>query len=288
MYEGKVGENKVIGEALGKAVFEYVDYRRFLREFYESHRLRGMSYRAFSRRAGLKSPNYLKMVIEGQRNLSAEMAERFASACDLEGDAKAYFCDLVAFNQASNAEAREVARMRISAYRKKRRVRSIRASIVDYCSTWYLPAIRELLTRDDALATPEWIGARLFPKISKAKIRDALTLLERLQMIDIGEDGHVNVCEQLVSTGEEIPLPAVAQYHRTMMKMAAESIDRVPSEDREISSVTFCLSEAQVRSLKTKVQRFLDEVFEESAAEDAPVNVVQLNFQLFPLSKEPK
>ena len=246
-----------------------------------------MSYRAFSRRAGLKSPNYLKMVIDGQRNLSEEMAERFADACELQGDPKRYFCDLVAFNQTADAQKRESARDRISVYRKKRRVRSLEGSIVDYCSTWYMPAIRELLTREDALAIPEWLSARLIPKVSKKEIRQALALLERLEMIDIAEDNSVTVRDQLVSTGAEIPLPAVAQYHRTMMAMAAESLDRVPSDKREISSVTLCLSPTKFQVLKAKVQGFLDEVFEESVFEDAPENVVQLNFQLFPLTKEP-
>lgn len=265
-----------------------MDYRRFLAEFYANHRPRGMSYRAFSRRVGLKSPNYLKMVIEGQRNLSPDMANRFAAACELDEEEQAYFCALVAFNQARDAEERESARKRIHHHCKKRRVRSIRASIVDYCSTWYLPAIRELLTRPDAQATPEWIGARLHPRVTKVKIRKALALLQRLGMIDVEADGKANVREQLVSTGLEIHVPAVAQYHRTMMTMASESIDRVPSDRREISSVTLCLSEAQFRSLKVKVQQFLDEVFEASASEDAPDQVYQLNFQLFPLTKEPK
>lgn len=268
-------------------VYEYVDYRVFLRAFYDANKRRGMSYRAFSRRAGLKSPNYLKMVMDGQRNLSPDMAARFAAACDLTDDRHAFFCALVRFNQATDISEREAARVALGRYRKKRRVRSIRASIVDYCSTWYLPVIRELLTRPDAKATPEWLGVRLLPKVNKTKIRQALSLLERLDMIEVYEDGTVRVREQLVSTGGEIPLPAVAQYHRTMLTMAAESIDRVPSAEREVSSATLCLSETQFRALKAKVQQFLDEAFEQSAADEGSKQVFQLNFQLFPLSKEP-
>ena len=68
-------------------VFEYLDYRKYLRDFYASRKRggRGFSYRAFSRRAQLQSPNYLKLVIEGQRNLTGPMANRFATACGLDG-----------------------------------------------------------------------------------------------------------------------------------------------------------------------------------------------------------
>lgn len=59
-------------------VYGYLDYRAFLADLYTAKKARGFSYRSFSRRAGLSSPNYLKLVIDGQRNLSAKMAERFA------------------------------------------------------------------------------------------------------------------------------------------------------------------------------------------------------------------
>ena len=81
-------------------VFAYSDYRAFLRDYYRARKAagRGFSYRSFSRRAELRSPNYLKLVIDGERNLSADMAKRFASACGLQGDEERYFMDLVARN----------------------------------------------------------------------------------------------------------------------------------------------------------------------------------------------
>src|SRR5690349_5207588 len=70
-------------------VYEYLDYRAFLRDHYAAKKAasRAFSYRSFSKRAGVSSPNYLKLVIEGKRNLSGKMAERFALACGLDDDA---------------------------------------------------------------------------------------------------------------------------------------------------------------------------------------------------------
>jgi uncharacterized protein (TIGR02147 family) len=76
-------------------VFRYLDYRAFLADFYKAKKRRGFSYRAFSRTAGLGAPNYLKLVIGGERNLTKAMATRFAGACRLQGDAAAYFERLV-------------------------------------------------------------------------------------------------------------------------------------------------------------------------------------------------
>lgn len=62
---------------------EYMDYRLFLSDWYLYKRdltkkdLRPYSFAMFSAAANIKSPNYLKMIIEGQRNLSEEMILKF-------------------------------------------------------------------------------------------------------------------------------------------------------------------------------------------------------------------
>ena len=77
----------------------------------------------------------------------------------------------------------------------------------------------------------------------------------------------------------------IANYHRTMMARAAASIDTVDRANRDISSVTLCVGPDGLRRLKERVQRFRRELLELSVLEDDPQQVIQMNFQLFPLSK---
>jgi hypothetical protein len=110
-------------------VFAYLDYRAFLREYYRARKAagRGFSYRSFSRRAGLRSPNYLKLVVDGARNLSSDMAERFASACGLCADEQKYFVELVAFGQAANAADRNRRYARLARFERFRSVHKLSA-----------------------------------------------------------------------------------------------------------------------------------------------------------------
>ena len=80
-------------------IFEYLDYRVYLRDFYTEHKRESaaFSHRAFSRRAGLRSSNYLSLVMKGERDLSPEMAPRFAKACGLAKSEADFFCDLVLY-----------------------------------------------------------------------------------------------------------------------------------------------------------------------------------------------
>lgn len=267
-------------------VFDYLDYRAFLRDYYlaQKERGRGFSYRAFSRRAGLRSPNYLKLVIDGDRSLSSEMAGRFAQACGLEGEAAAYFVDLVQFNQAETAAERNAAYERLTSFKRYRKVHRLELAQAAYHSTWYLPAIRELAARKDFRADPAWIAARLRPTITPADAKRALEVLFELGLLVEDRRGRVKQGESLVSTGPETKGLHVGNYHRTMMARAAASIDEWPAAHRDISSLTLCMGPDGLRRLKDRIARFRRELLELSDLETDPREVVQVNFQLFPLT----
>jgi uncharacterized protein (TIGR02147 family) len=77
----------------------------------------------------------------------------------------------------------------------------------------------------------------------------------------------------------------VGNYHRAMMERAADSIDIFEPEERDISSLTLCLGAEGVRRLKERIQRFRRELLELSTRENNPRQVLQINFQIFPLSR---
>ena len=269
-------------------VFAYLDFRAFLRDYYAARKAagRGFSYRSFSRKAGLKSPNYLKLVVDGERNLSSEMAQRFGRACNLSGDALRYFIDLVAFGQASTLAERNAIYARLNGYHRYRNAHRLDAAHAAYYSAWYMPAIRELASRADFRDEPAWIAAQLWPAITPDDAARALEILLQLGLL-VREDGRIVQREALLSTGPETRGLHIVSYHRAMVDRAMASIDLVPASQRDISSLTLCLSAQGVRAFKERIQRFRKELLELSALEERPAQVVQLNFQLFPLSRAP-
>ncbi len=267
-------------------VFAYLDYRAFLRDYYlEKKDRRGLSYRAFSRRAGLRSPNYLKLVIDGARNLSDEMAARFAKAIGLDGDAAEYIVELVRFNQDKSTTERNASYSRLTGFRRHQRAQPLELKHAAYHSTWYLPAIRELAARRDFREDPAWIAAALWPSITKSEAASALSTLLDLGLLTRDARGQIVQGEALVSTGAESRGLHIKNYHRMMMERAVEAMDAIPASDRDVSSLTLCLGADGLARLKERIQRFRRELLELSTLEDDPDQVVQVNFQLFPLSR---
>lgn len=267
-------------------VFAYVDFRAWLRDVYQLKKGegRGFSYRGFSRRAGLRSPNHLKRVIDGERNLTADMAVRYAEALGLTGESAAYFSDLVAFNQAKSAAQRDAAYQRLTSSRGYRKAHKLDVAKAAYHDTWYLPAIRELAARPDFVAEPSWVAQRLRPPIAPAEAARALDTLFALGLLVRDEAGGVSQGEILVTTGPETRGLHIRAYHRVMLQRAAEALDEVVAAERDISSLTFCVGEDGLKRLKERLQRFRQEIIAMARQEPAADQVVQLNLQLFPLT----
>ncbi len=268
-------------------VFRYLDYRKFLGEYYKRRKRESsvFSYRYFARRCGLRSPNHLKRVIDGERNLSEETAIKYAEAIGLEGDAGLYFCELVRLDQAKSGKERSAAYRRLTQYRGYRKAQSLDASHDRYHSEWYVSAIREMLTLTEFREDPRWIAAQLIPPISAKQAADALKTLDELGMTQRSESGALERSDPIVSTGPETSGLHIVHYHAAMMDKAIQSIDTVPRTRRDISGVTVCVPANMSPTLKERIREFRKELLAMEASPGQGDEVVQLAIQMFPLTK---
>jgi uncharacterized protein (TIGR02147 family) len=279
-----------VNSAAAVDVFHYRDYRHYLRDVYSTRKKSeyGFSYRAFAKKAGLSAPNYLKLVSDGQRNLAPEMASRFASALGLDGEPADYFCDLVSFNQAATAAERERCYQRLRRYRRYRNAFRLDGAHAAYHAEWYIPAVRELVACAGFREDPRWIAHALCPNISLRQAEHALKVLQQLGLLVRNARGELEQSEPLLTTGDDRPLGHhIASFHRSMLERAADALDHVEREQREIASLTLSLSEAQFHAFKQRLYEVRQELLQASLDREAgqPDRVVQINFQMFPLAR---
>lgn len=275
-----------VARALSIDVFSYLSYRSFLRDAYTDlkSRQRGFSYRWFSKRAGLSSPNFLKLVMDGKRNLSPRGAEAFATALGLVGREASFFRELVDFEQAETAADKNRAWDRLSSYQGHRQVHGLERHQFEYLSKWWHPAIREMVAIPGFREDAEWIAKQLRPSITAAQARAALELLVALGFVARDEDGSLRQVDQLISTGPEVRSLAAGNFHRQMLTRAAESIELVERTERDISSITVAVSRKSFALIKERIHQLRSELMELAAREGNPDRVVQVNFQAFPLA----
>jgi uncharacterized protein (TIGR02147 family) len=268
-------------------IFDYLDYRLFLRDFYLAQKAKSsaFSHRAFSRRAGLRSSNYLSLVTKGARDLSSAMAPRFARACGLAKREADFFCELVGYGQAKTTEEKQRVYERLARYRKFREAHRLAEEQTEYHAHWYMPALRELASLPGFHEDPRWIAAILEPPISERQALDALDTLQRLGLLVRDARGKLRQAQALVTTGPGPLGHQIFVYHHGMIDLAKRALDHLPRDERDISSLTLCVAEATLPRLKQRVREFRQELLQLAELEGAPERVVQLNFQLFPLSR---
>jgi uncharacterized protein (TIGR02147 family) len=153
--------------------------------------VKGYSFRGLAKRAGYSSPNFIKLVIDGQRNLGAASVGRVSNALSLDVDESAYFAELVDFDQADTPGERQDAYDRMAAMTRFRNARRIRGELFAYLEHWYLPAIREMAALPSFRAEPTWIAEHLVPTISPEEAAEALEILFELGLLIPGKEGAV-------------------------------------------------------------------------------------------------
>ncbi|MBX7147495.1 TIGR02147 family protein [bacterium] len=275
-------------ETVKPNIFTYDNYRTYLKDLYLYHKeSKGkVSFRFLSRQAGFKSPNFFKLVIDGKRNLSNDSIDKVAGAFKLNKEERGLFRNLVMLNQATTSdEKRHFAEGLISTnYYKK--VNPLKEAQHAYYTNWYYVPIRELAASPYFVSDPEWVARQLTPSITTHEAKKALDDLESLGLLKKDEEGKYTQSESLVSTGDEVVSSLVVQFHREMMQKAGEALDIISASEREISSVTFGLSPENFNRFKLMIQAFRKELLALADAEKSQTRVYQLNFQLFPLSKD--
>jgi uncharacterized protein (TIGR02147 family) len=274
-------------ERIQPNIFEYDNYRRFLNDTYVYLKSvkRAFSFRYFSKAAGLRSPNFLKLVIEGKRNLSDDSIGRFAQALKLSKGETEFFETLVRFNQTSNSDVRAQFAERILKSKSYRKIHPLGFSLFNYYSRWYFVAIREMVAWHTFVEDPGWIASKLAPAVSLSEVAQALTELEALGLLSRDGKGRLYQSDPILNTDNEVASVSIATFHKEMIRLASESIDRVEREEREISSVTIPISRTSAVKIKKLVQEFRKELLAISDSDANCDQVYQLNFQFFPLAK---
>ncbi len=271
---------------------EFDDYRAYLRamiKFLKATQPK-FSYRYFSRIAGFSSPNFLKLVAEGQRNLSERSISKFARGLGLEPHEQDLFSDLVKLEQARSDRERNQAYQRL---RRRSRERHPRARLEEtyfkVLSLWYTQPIRELTQSADFKEDPSWIARRLSPCIRPADAQRALQMMLEVGLLVRDAEGRLHPGESPFAAGVRVQALAHRNCQRAMLDRAREAVDT--SDDAMIMSHVVALDAYGWAEVKSRLKQFEQEVLDfvrirsENLPPDAAVDAYHVGIDAFALSR---
>lgn len=275
------------------SIYGYTNYRKYLHDYYEFKKRgpRGYSYRNFAKSAGFSSPNIMKLIIEGKRNLSHESIAKVIQALSFSGAMGEYFTALVLMNQASSDEEKAIHFNTLQKLTPHAKKRDLNVEGLKYLSHWLHATLREMAQFPDFKDDPYWIARRLVFPVTIGEIGNALSFLFDEKFIEKTDQGF-KIGDHMVLSSDEVRSLAIRNYHRQMLELARQSLENLPMESREFGALTLNLPESALPELKAKLKAIRKDLHEWSLqiSQHASNNeraeaVTQINFQMFPLSR---
>ena len=275
------------------SVFDFTNYRRFLKERFSELKKNKpqFSFRVFNRLAGFSSSGYLKLVMDGKRNLAEEGIEKISQGFKLNESEKKYFRALVRFNQAKTNEEKTLRFQELTRHKKFLAAKPLTSAQYRMFSHWYYVAMLELARLESQ--NPKnlaWFQEHLHPPVEWKSLKKAAQELVQLGLLEETASGEYRRHEAMLTTPDEVQSLSVANFHQQMCEMASRSVMKEAPEDREFSALTIATSEKTFQEAKKEIQKFrkkLHSILEQDGG--APKTfVTQINLQLFKLSRPVK
>ena len=278
----ETGENGIVEPD----VLQYTNYRVYLQDYYEFKKktVPAFSLRFFAEKAGLSSHAHLKLTIDGKRNITKNTVVKLIHGLGLENQRAAYFESLVFFNQAQTDADKQVYYAQLLKASPRSKLHKMEKAQFRIFREWHHSAILEMVALKDFRPIPDWISRRLGGLITPAQVTESLKLLVELGLLVKTANGF-RQRDPLITTDDEVQDLMVKMYHLQMLKLSANMLSALPGAQRDVSALTFSIKREDFPNLKKHLQLMRKELLDFSAKAGDAEEVVQVNIQLYPLTR---
>jgi len=263
-------------------VFDYQDYREFLRDHYLARKAtkKSFSYRFMASRLDM-DPGQLAWVLKGKLHLAAHAVDAAISMCHLEGREAAYFEELTQLARARSEGELARSRERMNALRGvvTTALQPEQTSFYDCFHYSILRALAPLCGTADATQ----LGHECIPELDAQTVEQAMTLLQELKLLEKTPDGLWSQPDVHITSGKAIAPSVIRAFHLQAIEHAQRSLHEQDPQQRDISTLTVSIAAEdfpQVRSWLSDLRRQLQTLTQET---QNPDRVLQFNAQLFPV-----
>lgn len=230
------------------------------------------SLRAFARSLKLES-SYLCKILHGKRSVTPQLVERVSGKLGLTPE------EMTRLKQMSRTLSS--ARQRCKTSPKFRRISVDTFAVV---ADWYHFAILELISTKDFRNDPLWIADTL--GISEQSAKEAISRLERLELVTIATDGTLRCEENFTTVGNPFNHGAFQILQKAVLQKALLALDEVPVEERDQSSVTMAIDSKLLPEAKERIRVFRRQLTAFLQKSDNKDCVYHLGLSLYPVTRK--
>jgi uncharacterized protein (TIGR02147 family) len=270
-------------------VQNFLSYRKYISEWFEYKKRQrtGFSHRGVSKKLGLTSPNFILLVIKGERNISMELAAKLSELMGHNELEQEYFLSLIRLEQASQSSEKLDAQKILLRLARKISTSVMQTSQMEVISSWQYMLVRECVFFPDFKPEPVYISEKLDGLVSLEEAEGAIATLIKGGFWK--QDGHGSWLPQepVLDTGNGIFKEAlINQLHSQTLNKWATWMDDLEPSQRELGLLYIPMNKEKIPELKERIRQFQDEIIGWLQDEKNPDQMVQLGTYLIPLKKK--
>lgn len=257
-------------------------YRDIIREELEKRIKANSSYslRSFAKKLEMP-PSRLSEILNHKQGISPKWAVKISQKLNFDKKKAKHFKLLVDYSQARSAVKKDLAGAALTKLQMDQ-VREVPLDHYALISDFHHYALMELMKTENFKHSEAWMAEKL--GISKAEVKDAIDRLKRLGVVRYLKGKYIVADGNPLSTISTIPSEAIRQHHLQVLEKAKRSVTEQTIEQRELNTLIFAVSEADLPEIRAKIREFFNDLNTTySAPERKNDKVYAFSAQLFDL-----
>lgn len=262
------------------------DYRDILKAYYERRKkeMPFYSYRMMGDRIGLDS-SYLYRILRKKQHLPAHSLEAAKELVGISGRSAEYFNLLYASNVSKDPAQREELMSRAIALRDVER-RALQSAELKLLKNWWIPAVRAYLELNGGVANLKQIASALCPPITEEQANEAIETLKSAGFVKKLASGKLGLTEAHLTVSGTEKAKAVRNFQKQALHLANESLENIPVDERNVSTLTISIDQPGFEDLKDMLREFRRLVQKRVDSVKNPDRVMQLSMAFYPVARK--
>lgn len=267
-------------------LYSYLDYREFLLAHYEHRRTlqKSFSYRFMASRLEVDA-GQLAHILRGRLQLPQRALSAAIALCRLDERQGAYFEELVRLTSCKDEDERARITERLDALRETV-VRQVPSTSAGFYAHWKHSVLRSLAGILPASGDGSSLGRHLLPMLSEQETSESIAFLEHAGLLVRDEWSRLAPSSEAhLTPAANIPVETLRSWHEQVLKLASESLDRIPADRRDVSTLTVALSQKDLQTVREWIAEFRHGLQALASRSQRPDRVVEACVQMIPVSK---
>ena len=265
----------------------YRCYRKYIGDWFVNKKTsRSFSYRQFSSRLGLSSPNYMQLVIKGERNLSVELAKKLAQLMGLTMTECDYFLGLIEYSHCEDSTEKLTLEKRLLRNSRKIKTHVLQEMQIEILQSWQHMLVRELIFLPSFKMSADWICAITDDLITFEEATRSIEILTKCGHWIQDSNGRWKAMDVVVDTGDQVfSRVLMNDHHSQTLKKWSEMVEHIDPNLRELGLLHIPIAQSKIPELKKRIRNFQDEIIGWLQDEKEADTLIQLGTYLIPLKK---